>query len=147
MTNCEITPFHNVRKEIEAIVPEHYEEAKKEFGYDPVNVDWEYFSELSKHGNCFVVSLKEENNIVGYAGYIVSNDPLRKDVKEATNVCMYVKRGFRGIGTVKMLYKAQRFLSDMGINKINYLIRSPKISRILERAGYLPQETLWSIVA
>jgi len=147
MTVCEIVPLHEVALEINSLIPEHYEEAKKEFDYEPVNIDWNYFMALSKQGSCFVVSLKQDEKIVGYSIYTLSTDPMRMDIKEANNICMYVMKKFRGIGTVKLLTRAKELLSMMGAEKIHYLVRSQKLSRLLKKMGYSTQETLWSVAA
>lgn len=147
MTTCKIVPLHKVIKEIETLIPQHYAEAKKEFNYEPIDIDFPYFMKLSKQGMCQAVVLKDGDKIVGYSIYIIASDPLRKNQLEANNVCMFVVKQFRGFGTVKLLMKAKAMLGLLGAKKTNYLIRNKALLKLLNKIGGEEQEKLVSVSA
>lgn len=145
--HCEIHPLRDVAEYIKTRIPEHYDEACKTNEYDPVSIDWPYFLALSDIGACYAVTLNEGNQNVGYTIMTISPDPLRKEQIEANNVCLYVKRSFRGVGTKKLLMKSKQFMNKLGAKKINYLVKNKALGRLLENLGATTQEQLWSLSA
>lgn len=145
MTHCEIHPLHDVADYIKKEIPEHYQEACKTNEYEPVDIDWDYFINMSFMGSCFVVLLKDGEKSVGYTIMTVSNDPLRKSITEANNVCMYVKKAYRGIGTTKLIKKSQGFMKALGAVKVNYMVKNKALSKLLAGFGAKQEEQLWGV--
>lgn len=142
MAKCELVPLHEVLDEIKALSPEHYADAVKDNKYEPINIDWDYFKALSNNGNCYAVTLRKNDILVGYSVYIISPDPLRKNKIEATNVCLFVKKAFRGNGTLRILVKAADYMSGFGAKKITYAIKSAALIRLLHKMNYKEEERL-----
>jgi len=143
--HCEIHKLPEVIDFIKQNIPEHYEEACKLYDYPPIDIDFDYYLQASAMNACFVVTVNKGEEPIGYSIFTLMNDPIRKDVLEATNVCLYVKRAFRGRATKKLMEKSKDFLKALGAEKTNYIIKNKSISRLLEKMGGKQDYELWSV--
>ncbi len=134
--HCEIHKLREVAEKIKEKIPEHYEEACKTNDYEPVEIDWAYFLNADDQNKCFVVTLNEGREIVGYSIFTIDNDPIRKGIIEALNTCLYVMRGFRGVGTKKLLEKSKDFMKTLGADKITYMAKNRALLRMLGGMGF-----------
>jgi len=142
--HCEIHKARNIAHKIMKEVPQHYADACEKDDYEPVDIDMEYYMQASDLNQCFIVTLNEGDKMVGYSIFTVSSDPIRKGIKEALNTCLYVKKGFRGFGTKKILEDSKDFMESLGADKITYMIKNKALARFLDKCGYEPQEIAWS---
>jgi hypothetical protein len=145
MIYCEILPVHEAFDVIRGNIGQHYIDACENNEYAPVDIDWNYHKSLGEFGKCFAVLLKKNDKTIGYSLYTLSNDPLRKELVEADNICIYVKKKFRGISTMRLIKKSHEFMKALGAKQVNYALKNKTMHRMLEKIGGINECPLWSV--
>ena len=125
-------------------IPQHFKDACETEEYDPVDIDMEYYMNVSDMDKCFIVTLNSGTEMVGYSIFTIATDPIRRKVKEALNTCVYVKKGFRGFGTRRMLNDSLNLMKSLGADKVTYMIKNKALARMLQNDGFSSGEVTWS---
>ena len=133
---------HDAMLEIAEMVSAHEQEVRD---YGDVNVDWNYYLSSSMSGQCLAVVVKDDGHLIGYSVFMIDNNPNHRHIIEANNVGIFLIKKYRGKIGLEMFDYAQKRLSQMGVNEINYMVKSDRIGKLLGRMGYEPEHTLWSI--
>lgn len=141
----ECVPFHTIGHEIAKNMEKHYEEVQKKEGYGKVNADWKTYLELSASGQCLAFIGKDNDEIRAYSVFILTHNINHKTVMEASNCALYVWPEYRGKGTIHFLKWINKYLQDLGVNEIGYLMHDEKIGKLLHKIGMKPTHTLWTI--
>lgn len=142
--HCEIHKLHEVLDRIKDSIKAHCDEIAHGAEGAAPDVDVEYYLAASAQNKCFVVTLHKDGAVIGHAIFTVDRDPHNKSALEANNNLVFVQKPHRGHATMVFLEKAATFLKQLGVKKINYLVKNEALSRLLERIGYAPEYKLWS---
>ena len=145
MIEYSLIPFHVVADYVMNNVGEHHAEADERDGYDPLDMDWEYYFDASHAGQCFVVVPTDNLKPVGYSVFFISSNASHKNVIEAESAGFYVEREYRGEPVAALFEKSNELLKQIGVNRVNYAVKREGLGKLLERAGYQNEYKRWSI--
>ncbi len=141
--------FTAIRPEIEPHVAAHWQFAasnQEDFGMD---VDWALYESLCRSGKLHVITARRGSDLIGYFGCLVGTHPHRKGVLTATSVFLYVAPDpIRGLIMRGVLVESLRYFSGLGVKLYSYRSKnSHNIGKLLEKIGFKPIETVYSMVA
>jgi hypothetical protein len=142
--NFRTVPFHFVESEIKEILPEHYECASENDNYEPLNVDWDYYRLASQMGTCFCILALDKQGIAGYSIFFIDKDAHSKDIVEACNSAVFVKKEKRGRLSFALFQEAENVMKSLGAHKISYPVKNEKFGKFLKRHGYKQDCIIWS---
>lgn len=94
----------------------------------------------------WVMTAREEGELVGYAVYILGSHPHYKDIKIATQDLLYLHPDHRkGLAGVRFIKFQEKCLKVMGIDRIfQSTKRSRDLSNLYERLGYRETDIMFS---
>lgn len=133
---ADVPPFEFV-SEIERLFPEHYEElcVTKEFPFEP---DWDCYRFMAERGSLRVITVRADDELVGYMVFIVRPHLHYKSCLTASEDLYYLRKDMRqGRIGLRMFKYAEEALTRIGVQRI---IIHTKVhldnSRLLEYLGY-----------
>lgn len=138
-------PFHEVMAEY-MLNSAHYFEGISDKTEDyALDVDWDYYAQLSQLGQCFIAMLSDENGIMqAHAVYAIGNNPRHKQILTASADAVFAEEEYRGIEVSNLLKKAEDSLRVLGVHEVNYTWSDPRQGKLLEVHGYKPTHTVFS---
>lgn len=142
--NFKTVPFHLVENEIKEILPEHYKNAAENDNYDPLDVDWDYYRLASQMGTCFCILALDKDGISGYSIFFIDKDAHSKNIIEAQNSAVFVKKEKRGRLSIALFKEAESAMKSFGADKISYPVKSEALGKFLKRNGYKQDCIVWS---
>ena len=137
--------FEDFQPELALLVPEHYKEIALNQNEIPLDPDWEHYRELNRACRLHCVTVRDDGKLVGYHLTIITSMlHYRTTISGITDV-YFIKPEFRkGFTAVRMFKFVEAELRTMGCKQ---LITATKkhldISKVLERLGYKPVETVF----
>ncbi|HZP77530.1 MAG TPA: hypothetical protein VFB45_15405 [Pseudolabrys sp.] len=146
--NYQAEPFADLMPELRARVAAHWQEFASDRDAFGMDVDWDLYLGLAKAGKLYVITARRGAVLVGYFGAIVGTDPHRKGVSTAFSRFLYAdKDPIRGLIVRGMIRESVRFFKAMGVRYYKYASKNqPIIDRILAEIGFVPIETVHSMV-
>lgn len=132
-----IYPYHEVWEIIKKNENNHYQQALMLGMIDgELDVDYEYFVELSKVGRCIVYIDK-----LSYAMFSISEKPLQKKRLIAFNEVFYVhdRRTSK-----EFIQKACHVIKSFGVDEICFVVPNKKVGRFLGMCGLKNSNQVWS---
>lgn len=109
------------------------------------DIDWDYYIEAGHSGFCKVVTMRDKGHLVGYAVFMINNNPRHKKRIEAFCEGLFIEKQYRGKLAINFLQKCHEFMKKIGIHEANFLICDEKIGRFLAMNGFMETKRLWSI--
>lgn len=137
-----ILPFHVVEDIIRDFVERKHVPAM--INEVPVNVEWDYYREISKAGAGFVVVAMDDNGLCGISGYQVTKNPNNQDEVEASNVIWSIDKE-KSIKAKDFLKEANGLLKGMGVHKVSFTLCNEKIGRFLSMNGFSKEATVYGV--
>lgn len=144
MIEFDFVQFHLVAGEIAPNVARHYREMSEGDDYGPPNIDWDTYIQASVNGQCMTVTARDKNKLIGYAVYVIGRNPRYKHILEAESNGVFLEKEYRGKIGIRLLKKADEFLSKIGVQETNYTLSDERVGKILERNGYQTHYRIWS---
>ena len=144
MINFRTVPFHLVESEVKELLPEHYDCACEKDEYEALDVDWDYYRIASQAGTCFCILALDKNGIVGYSIFFIETDAHSKNILEATNSAVFVKKEKRGRLSIALFNEAESVAKSLGAHKISYSVKNDRFGKFLQRNGYKQDCIIWS---
>jgi len=98
----------------------HYEEISliKEF---PLNPQWDIYEKMDEAGKVKVILCKEENEIIGYIVFFISNHLHYADCLIAQEDIYFLKKEYRaGRVGLKMFKFAEEYLRSINVDMVKY---------------------------
>jgi hypothetical protein len=141
MIEYKLVPFHEIAEIVAKNADSHARETLENRDY-PLQMDWKYYLEASHTGQCVAVIAKKPE-IIGYSVFTVSNDPHSRSVINAVNDFFYILPEHRG-EKVDLIGAADKFLREIGVNVISYILSSPVLGRMVRKSGYGETHKVWS---
>lgn len=139
----DFVPLHLVAGEIAPNVEKHYFQMSEGDEYGVPNLDWEYYLQVSHAGQCWVVTARDDQKLVGYAVYTISNNPRYKHLMEASCNGIFIEKEYRGRLGVQLIKAAEGYLKNR-VQETNYIIGGERFSKLLTRLGYKSTYRIWS---
>lgn len=132
-------------EELKLIIPEHYDElcVTKDF---PLMPDYEAFGRLYVAGMLRCMTVREDNQLIGYAIFLVQPHLHYKTCKTAFEDMYFLKKEYRkGRVGIRLFQFAEDVLKKDGVNRV---IMHTKIhldnSRLFEYLGYRLTDKLYT---
>lgn len=136
-----LEPFHKIASDVAERIPAHFAENRH---YGQPNLDWDYYLSASHAGHCQAVTVRDDDELVGYSIFFISHDPDRKHILQATNSGIFLDKEYRGKIAMELMKKSDAYMKELGVHEINYLLKDDRLGRLLGRNGYKPEYKLWS---
>ena len=140
----DFVPFHLVAEEIAKNLENHYDDVDLKDDYGRPNLDWDSYLQLSLAGRCRVVTVRDEERLVGYSCFCISNNLNHKGVIEAANTGIFIDKEYRGKITLELIRKSDEYLKAIGVIEAIYILNDDRIGALLRRAKYKAKHTVWS---
>lgn len=129
---------------VKELLLEHYEELtlnKAKIKLKPV---WVRYETMEKFNQFYAITVRDDNVIVGYSGFIVQPHLHYEDVIVAQNDVLFLKKEYRlGTTGIRLLKYSEQCMKDLGANKITWHVKySNDFRSILYRMGYLDEDVI-----
>lgn len=85
-----VLPFHVVEDLIRDFVEKKH--IPNMINPEPVNVEWDYYREISKAGSCVVVLAIDSDGLCGVSGFQVTKNPNNHYEVEASNIILSIDK-------------------------------------------------------
>lgn len=144
MISFDFVPLHDVAHEIQPNVERHYAEMSDGDDYGPPEIDWETYLQASRIGLCRVVTVRDNGVLVGYSVYSIGRNLRYKNLIEASSDGIFLEKEYRGELSIRLLNKADEYLSNLGVKETNYTESDDRLGRLLARSGYQSKYKIWS---
>ena len=140
----DFVPFHLVAEDIAKNIEQHYQDVSLKDDYGWPEVDWESYIQLSLGNKCYAVICRDEDRLVAYSVFCVSNNLNHKNIIEAANTAMFIDKKYRGKMVLELLRKTDEFLKEISVREIIYITNDSRIGALLKRTKYKAKHILWS---
>ena len=99
---------------------------------------------MENTGKFFAIIARMNGVVVGYSGFILDKHLHYEDILVAANDVLFLKKEHRlGMTGIRLLKFSEKFMIDMGANKITWHIKHKNDFRnILYRMGYLDEDLI-----
>ena len=111
--------FEDVIEELKPLLTFHWNELANNKDIRPLDVDFDTYVKLSEIGSLRLFTVRNDGVLVGYASFMLANNPHYKTWKYATCDVYYLDPRFRlsGIGTT-MFEEIQSWLKSLGVKSV-----------------------------
>lgn len=140
----DFVPFHLVAEEIAKNLENHYNDVDLKDDYGKPHVDWDSYLHSSLAGKCRVVTCHDDNNLIAYSVFLISNNLNHKGIIEACNSALFIHKSYRGKIILEFLRKSDEYLKKFGVIETIYLTNDDRIGTLLKRAKYKARHIVWS---
>lgn len=108
--------------------------------------DLEKYRAVDKAGNLIGLGLFDDDKIVGYSIFIITNALHYADLKMAQNDILYVHPDYRKTKWgLKLINESERVIKDLGIKMIMWHgKRDTNFSELMPKLGYIVQDIMFS---
>lgn len=144
MLTIKCEKLKEVLPEIKELLQEHYEELTLNKGRIKLKPVWNQYFDMENTGKFFAIIARMDGVVVGYSGFILDRHLHYEDILVAANDVLFLKKEYRlGMTGIKLLKFSEKFMTDMGANKITWHIKHKNDFRnILYRMGYLDEDII-----
>lgn len=128
------------------LIREHYEEIAWHKEKIKLNPDWGKYLELEEKDFLFILTVRKDTTLVGYAWFLVMPHLHHRDHIFAVNDVLFLKKEYRkGLTGVRLIKKAEQTLSQLNVSKV-YITgkRDTVLCKILTKIGYEKEEENFS---
>lgn len=140
----DFVPFHLVAEEIAKNLENHYDDVDLKDDYGRPNLDWDAYLQLSLAGMCKVLTVKDDDKLIGYSCFCINNNLNHKGFIEASNTGIFVNKEYRGKIILEIIRKSDEYLKELGVMEIIYVLNDDRIGALLKRAKYKAKHIVWS---
>lgn len=137
-----------VRREIEPLLKQHYDEIALNKDIIKLNPDWEGYARLDNINALRIYTARKDDELVGYFVVIVSKSLHYQDHLFANNDIIFLAKSARkGLTGVKLIKYAIDSLAAEGITKLHINTKAHQpFDAILERLNFEEIERVYSLV-
>lgn len=138
----------NVKRDIEPLIKQHYDEIALNKDVIKLNPDWEGYARLDKINALRVYTARKDGKLMGYFVVIVSKSLHYRDHLFANNDLIFLaKSARRGLTGIKLIKFAIESLKAEGISKLHVNTKAHQpFDAILERLGFEEIERVYSLM-
>jgi GNAT superfamily N-acetyltransferase len=137
-----------VRREIEPLLKQHYDEIALNKDIIKMNPDWEAYARLDAVNALRIYTARRNDKLLGYFVVIVSKSLHYRDHLFANNDVIFLAKSARkGLTGVKLIKYAIESLAAEGITKLHINTKAHQpFDAILERLNFEEIERVYSLV-
>jgi len=138
----------NVKRDIEPLIKQHYDEIALNKDVIKLNPDWEGYARLDRVNALRVYTARKDGKLMGYFVVIVSKSLHYRDHLFANNDLIFLaKSARRGLTGIKLIKFAIESLESEGISKLHVNTKAHQpFDAILERLGFEEIERVYSLM-
>lgn len=138
----------NVKRDIEPLIKQHYDEIALNKDVIKLNPDWEGYARLDRVNALRVYTARKDGKLMGYFVVIVSKSLHYRDHLFANNDLIFLaKSARRGLTGIKLIKFAIESLEAEGISKLHVNTKAHQpFDAILERLGFEEIERVYSLM-
>lgn len=138
----------NVRREIEPLLEQHYQEIALNKDVIKLNPDWRAYAQLDAINGLRIYTARKDGELMGYFVVIVSRSLHYKDHLFANNDVIFLAKSARkGLTGIKLIKYAIESLAAEGITKLHVNTKAHQpFDAILERLNFEEIERVYSLV-
>lgn len=146
MIKYELAEWQTFREEVKPLLPLHWQEIALDKESVPLDPDWDEYDRLAEMGRLHLLTVRDDDKLVGYYVGIVKPHLHYKSTLMAFNDVMYIKPEYRqGMVGVRIFKEIERTLKDRGVQKMFMNTKEHhNFGVILERLGWHKAETNYS---
>jgi len=111
--------IEDILEEMKPMLVKHWEELANYKDIRPLDVDWDNYIDLNRLLYIRVFTVRDNNKLIGYASFYISNNLHYKSWRHAANDVYYLDQAYRknGLG-IKMFEEVETWLKDMGVKSV-----------------------------
>lgn len=146
--NFAIENLAKVRREIEPLLNEHWEEIALNKDKIKLNPDWRAYADLDSINALRIYTARKDGKLMGYFVVIVSKSLHYRDHLFANNDIIFLAKAARkGLTGVKLIKFALDSLESEGVTKVHINTKAHQpFDAILERLGFEEIERVYSLM-
>ena len=109
-----------------------------------LNPNWEEYDRREKNGKFMFISMRSDDELIGYSAWFIDTHIHYKDLVVASNDVIFLKRDYRsGMNGIKLIKKSEEFVKTRNVHKITWHIKeSNDFTVILNRMGYATEDII-----
>lgn len=138
MITIRVEPF-KIIQENQHLIEEHWEEVATKTSGRTLKVDWDSFFLFEKLNKLITIVAREDDEVIGYAVFIVMNQLHAVDSMAAHNDALFIKKSHRkGKAGFKLIQESEKILGTLFPNILLLWHVKPALdfSPLLKRLGY-----------
>ena len=133
-----------VIEEIKPHITKHSAEVYKDEFVERSNPAWDKYKTYGEMKVCWIVTLRDNNILVGYSVFFVYEHLHHPEIKQAISDSLYLDEKYRkGRLGVELIKRGEKYLLDLGVKRILYSAKMPVIEGILKYLGYSEYERVY----
>jgi GNAT superfamily N-acetyltransferase len=134
----DIEKLEKVRNDIDPLLQLHWEEIAMDRDKIPLDPDWEAYEALERAGGLVILTVRVNEELIGYAFWYVRKHLHYKQTKWAYNDVIFLKKEHRKQGLGGHLIRVcEEVLKEMGVDKIQWHVKATNDwTKVLEKMGY-----------
>ncbi len=122
----ELTQLHSVIDEIEQSHARHYHE---------MDMDWQLYRALSQAGSMAAVTMRDNDNLVGWAVFALTTNPRYQTRLEAESQGLFIEKPYRARWSDVFIKKCIEFMRVIGAQETNFTESDERVGRWLAKHG------------
>lgn len=144
MLTYQVETFDNVLVDMQELITHHYDEIALHKEAIPLDPDWVRYKALADSKVLFITTVRDDNKLIGYAWFFITNHIHYKSTTVAANDVLYLHPDYRkGMTGIKLIKFSESELTKLGVTKAVWHIKFHKDFRnILYRMGYEDEDAI-----
>jgi len=148
MITYQVEEARDIVDEIKVLLTDHWEEVALDKSVIKLNPDYDRYVKMGEEGTLHIVTVREDNELVGYhLSFIMPHIHYKDSMTAFTDIFFLRKDKRKGTVGIKLLKFMEQSLKARGIQKIYMGTKTHiDISVILEHLGYKHIEKIYTKV-
>lgn len=110
----------------------------------PLDIFYDLYEELEADGVYKLYTIRDEERLIGYAGFFLFFHPHHKTSLQAKQDILFITKEYRGKG-LPFLKHCDQELQELGVELVHHCVpASNDWGKILERIGYKKLESIYT---
>lgn len=148
MIEFKVEPFDDFVEDLKEILFDHAEEVENFSEEVPIEPIYEFYKEASEQGNAVFYTIRNDQELVGYAVFLIHGNPHRGMANCATNDLLYIKPEYRHTGLSHMFLKScEEDLQKIEVEMVSYSMKTKQtFETLMSLMGYEHTECVFQKV-
>lgn len=136
--DIQVEPLKKCIVEMDAMLVEDWNAIGTTIGEPPIDMDWDHYIEQEQLQQCVPITAREDEELVGFAMYMVIMHPHHKTVRYALCDSLIVKPAYRNVGIgAKLVTAAEPLLKMYYVKWIVHAFRTAyDVEPLFPRLGF-----------
>lgn len=136
------------RRDIEPLFERHYQEIAQFKHAQKLDPDWEAYERIEQSGKLWIMTARDQGNLVGYMVMFVAHDMHYRQLKRATEDIHFVLPEYRqGLLGYRLIRKTIEAMKNLGVGMIKFRTKASNSHAVLfERLGGELEDLVYTFV-